>query len=92
MLNGVLRGHCFIDAIGRLPLFALGKWTTISDTTTSHTLRYYITEAIEKATVRSHRTAAVSHQKRRPEFASFPPQGKFPNGVLRGRCFINAIG
>ncbi len=40
MPNGVLRGRCFINAIGWLTLFALENWTTISKTTTSHTLLY----------------------------------------------------
>jgi hypothetical protein len=41
MPNGVFRGRCFINAIWWLTLFTLEKWTTISDTTTSHTLLYY---------------------------------------------------
>ncbi len=50
------------------------------------------TEAIEKAEVGTHRTTGVIHQERRPEFGEFPPRGKIPNGVFRGRCVINAIG
>ncbi len=51
-----------------------------------------ITEANEKAEVETHRTTGVIHQERRPEFGEFPPGGKIPDGVFRGRCFINAIG